>query len=105
VEEGDEVEREVRLARVETARAAVGALDGSADGSDTGRLLRRRYEARLAGGPPESDEPAGRLMRRAVAAERRRLVELRADGTIGDDAFHRVEEELDRAELSAEGPA
>jgi CPA1 family monovalent cation:H+ antiporter len=44
-------------------------------------------------------------MRRAVAAERRRLVELRADGTIGDDAFHRVEEELDRAELGAEGPA
>jgi hypothetical protein len=27
---------------------------------------------------------------------------LRADGTIGDDAFHKVEEELDRAELSAE---
>ena len=105
LEEGDEIEREVRLARVETARAAVAALDGSADGSDTGRLLRRRYEARLASGPPESDEPAGRLMRRAVAAERRRLVELRADGTIGDDAFHRVEEELDRAELSAEGPA
>jgi CPA1 family monovalent cation:H+ antiporter len=44
-------------------------------------------------------------MRRAVAAERRRLVALRADGTIGDDAFHRVEEELDRAELSADGPA
>jgi hypothetical protein len=32
----------------------------------------------------------------------RRLSALRADATIGDDAFHRVEEELDRAELSAE---
>jgi len=32
-------------------------------------------------------------------------VALRAEGTIGDDAFHRVEEELDRAELSADGPA
>lgn len=30
------------------------------------------------------------------------LVALRRDGTIGDDAFHRVEEELDRAELYAE---
>ena len=37
-----------------------------------------------------------------MEAERRRLSALRADGTIGDDAFHRVEEELDRAELGAE---
>jgi hypothetical protein len=35
-------------------------------------------------------------------ATRRRLSALRADGTIGDDAFHKIEEELDRAELSAE---
>jgi CPA1 family monovalent cation:H+ antiporter len=40
--------------------------------------------------------------RAAMAAERRRLSELRADGIIGDDAFHRVEEELDRAELGAD---
>jgi CPA1 family monovalent cation:H+ antiporter len=40
--------------------------------------------------------------RAAMAAERRRLSALRADGTIGDDAFHKIEEELDRAELSAE---
>jgi hypothetical protein len=38
----------------------------------------------------------------ATRAERRRLSELRTDGTIGDDAFHRVEEELDRAELGAQ---
>jgi CPA1 family monovalent cation:H+ antiporter len=37
-----------------------------------------------------------------MAAERSRLTALRSDGTIGDDAFHRVEEELDRAELSAD---
>jgi CPA1 family monovalent cation:H+ antiporter len=40
--------------------------------------------------------------RAAMAAERRRLSALRADGTIGDDAFHKVEEELDRAELGAQ---
>ena len=33
------------------------------------------------------------------AVERRRLVALRDDGTIGDAAFQRVEEELDWAEL------
>ena len=37
-----------------------------------------------------------------MTAERRRLSELRSDGTIGDDAFHKIEEELDRAELSVE---
>jgi CPA1 family monovalent cation:H+ antiporter len=41
-------------------------------------------------------------LRRAQAAERRTLSELRAEGTIGDDAFHRLEEELDWAEINAE---
>jgi CPA1 family monovalent cation:H+ antiporter len=35
-------------------------------------------------------------------AERRTLFNLRATGVIGDDAFHRVEEELDWAEVNAE---
>ena len=38
-------------------------------------------------------------MRAATDAQRQRLVALRADGTIGDAAFQRVEEELDWAEL------
>ena len=38
-------------------------------------------------------------MRIATSAQRRRLVALRADGTIGDAAFQRVEEELDGAEI------
>ena len=38
-------------------------------------------------------------MRAATEAQRRRLVALRADGTIGAAAFQRVEEELDWAEL------
>jgi len=39
------------------------------------------------------------VVRAATRAQRRRLVALRADGTIGDAAFQRVEEELDWAEL------
>ena len=39
------------------------------------------------------------VMRAATGARRRRLVALRDDGTIGDAAFQRVEEELDWAEL------
>jgi CPA1 family monovalent cation:H+ antiporter len=103
IEQDDEVGREVRLARDETARAAVAALDGAGAQSEQARLVLRKYQTRLGGGPdPEDGPPAGQLMRRAIAAERRRLVELRAEGTIGDDAFHKVEEELDWAELNAE---
>ena len=45
------------------------------------------------------DDDDGAVIRAATAAQRHRLVALRADGTIGDAAFQRVEEELDWAEL------
>jgi CPA1 family monovalent cation:H+ antiporter len=41
------------------------------------------------------------LRRRLVAASRNAIEDLRSSGTIGDDAFRRVEEELDWLELSA----
>jgi monovalent cation/hydrogen antiporter len=109
--EDHEVDDEVRLARVETLRAGAAALAGAPD-HETAALLRRRYELRLrraeaaldGGRADETDEPSrdADVLRSALTAERQRLLALRADGTIGDDAFHRVEEELDRAELDAE---
>ncbi len=109
------VDREVRLARVETLRAAVAVLD-TAPEAETVALLRRRFELRLEharaeldGGPRgDGARASGELsgdadtLRAAMAAERHRLSALRTDGTIGDDAFHMVEEELDWAELAAE---
>jgi CPA1 family monovalent cation:H+ antiporter len=111
------VDREVRLARAETARAALAAVDGASraaaegDGEMMG-FLRRKYQARLvraeqgdeALDPTEADgwRDFGSVQRRAYAEERRRLSEMRARGVIGDDAFHRVEEELDWAEVNAE---
>ena len=74
-------------------------------------LLTRKYEARLnrarrsgSAETGEVDELPGYAdaVRRAAEAERRKLIELRAQGVIGDDAFHRVEEELDWADLHAE---
>ncbi|HET6579092.1 MAG TPA: Na+/H+ antiporter [Gemmatimonadales bacterium] len=103
VEQDDAVDREVRLARQETARAAVAALDGAGETGEAARYIRGKYQARLPDAPPDGDGASSReLTRRALAAERRRLLALRADGTIGDDAFHRVEEELDWAELDAD---
>ncbi len=103
LEQDDEVDREVRLARGETARAALAELDGEGEETGATRFLIELYRGRLPGAPANGDggHPA-ELIRRAVAAERRRLIALRDDGTIGDDAFHQVEEELDWAELNAE---
>ena len=40
----------------------------------------------------------------AVGAARRALLAMRASGEIGDDAFHRLEEEIDRLELPESPP-
>jgi CPA1 family monovalent cation:H+ antiporter len=112
LEDDGTVEREVREARAETARAALAALDGG-DGAPEvmTRMLRHKYETHLrraehaADGRalPDDGIPAYlAALRLAQAAERRALVELRARDRIGDDAFHRVEEELDWAEMNAE---
>jgi monovalent cation/hydrogen antiporter len=46
-------------------------------------------------GPPADVE----IVRKAMEAERQRLAALRSEGTIGDAAFQRVEQELDWTEL------
>ena len=108
----DTVDREVRLARMETLRAALAAIEEVEGGDEMVTFLRRKYQARLRrteSGDGAAEEPvadgsgtfAGTL-RRAQIAERHTLSTLRATGVIGDDAFHRVEEELDWAEVNAE---
>jgi monovalent cation/hydrogen antiporter len=44
--------------------------------------------------------PENELRRRAMAAARKAVFDMRATDEIGDAAFHRVEEELDWAEMS-----
>jgi CPA1 family monovalent cation:H+ antiporter len=101
----DPVGREVGLARSRAYEAALGALDG--DRSAEAQALRREYAAALqqVAGDPDGGAlatlPIDDLRRRTVAAARDVVSKLRADGEIGDDAFHRLEEELDWAELSA----
>jgi Na+/H+ antiporter len=107
------VEREVRLARAETARAALDVVDHAESGDDLIQLFRRKYQDRIRRAEDagrESASDAGdsdftAVQRRAQAAERRTLSDLRTQGVIGDDAFHRVEEELDWAEMHREGMA
>ena len=108
----DSVEAEVVLARAEAARAALDALGAVSAGTDRDsearHLLQREYRARLEtcarpGGRNADPTGLGALRRRALAAERARLVALRREERIGDDAFHRIEEELDWAEAEVDG--
>ena len=115
LEDDGAVEREVRLARAETARAGLAAVERVDRGEELLRLLRRKYEARLRRAEADGSVPEGptddgmpgfaAAYRRAQEAERRALSDLRSSGVIGDDAFHRVEEELDWAEVNAEAMA
>jgi CPA1 family monovalent cation:H+ antiporter len=102
------VEREVGRARAVAYRAALDEIDG--DPSEEAEILRLEYRALLLraesdphGGLSSSELPADPLRRRAIAAARRSILALRQSETIGDDAFHRLEEEFDWAELSAQG--
>ena len=120
LEDDGSVDREVRLARVETLRAAVAAA-ASCPGGEATELIRHRYALQLrraeaafasdgagandsaadtasASGTDAGDDDAA-AVRAAAVAQRHRLVALRTDGTIGDTAFQRVEEELDWTEL------
>jgi monovalent cation/hydrogen antiporter len=97
------VEQEVSRGRVGIMQAALDSLAGetsrAADAVRDGYVAAREV-ARNTGepqGPTEHDQ----LRLRAIAAQRRTLHRLREDGGIGDEAFHRLEEEIDWAELDA----
>lgn len=104
------VEREVAIARAETARAALRALDGEGAPTPSADILRWEYRARLRaeeapgneGSAPREDGALAALQRRAVAAQRDALTDLRARQVIGDDAFHVLEEEIDLLDLTAD---
>jgi CPA1 family monovalent cation:H+ antiporter len=97
------VDGEVSHARAIVMQAALASLDGQASG--VAIAVREEFEAALAiSGNAEAPQAAtdhDRLRLRAVRYQRRALEELRVRGEIGDEAYHRVEEEIDWAELDA----
>jgi monovalent cation/hydrogen antiporter len=99
----DPVGREVSLARTRAFQAALESFDN--DTSPAAESVRQEFDARLASVPRDrSDAPAriphDRIRRRAIAAARGVVLEMRANKDVGDDAFHIVEEELDWLEMS-----
>jgi Na+/H+ antiporter len=99
---------EVARARGAAFRAALNEIDG--EDSMEAELLRQEYREVLmqAEGDPDgsvtaTELPADPLRRRALSAARQAILALRESEDIGDDAFHQIEEEIDRAELGAQG--
>jgi CPA1 family monovalent cation:H+ antiporter len=97
---------EVARARAIAYRAALDEIDG--DPSEEAEILRLEYRALLLraegdpdGGVSSGELPADPLRRRAIGAARQSILMQRRSEAIGDDAFHLLEEEFDRAELSA----
>ena len=107
LKEDNPVTAEVGRARAVAYRAALEEIDS--DPSEEAEILRLEYRALLLGAKTDPDGavttgelPADPLRRRAVGAARRAIIALRQSEEIGDDAFHQLEEEFDRAELSAQ---
>src|SRR5258708_38082840 len=93
------LDEEVSQARNAMLGAALKELT-SAQG-DGAAALRAEYEAARAGnaGRSQPDTEYDEARRLAIAAERRLLADWRRGGRIQDDAYHLLEDELDRAEL------
>jgi NhaP-type Na+/H+ or K+/H+ antiporter len=96
------VETEINMAREAALKAAISELAG--DDAPAAERLKLEYGEALSharGGRDPHETPDNSLRRQVIGKSRRALHDLRSSGAIGDDAYRRVEEELDWLELSA----
>jgi CPA1 family monovalent cation:H+ antiporter len=104
LQDEDPVGRELAAARERALRAALASL--AADRSPVAEFVRQEFAARLANeraGVDAGDATSsthGETYRGAVQAARQAVLAMRASDEIGDDAFHRIEEELDWLEMA-----
>jgi CPA1 family monovalent cation:H+ antiporter len=101
---------EENKARLKAAQAAIARIDELAEEDwvreDTAERLRRAYEYRLNrfsarfddgddGDYEERSAQYQRLVREALEAQRRKIIELRNQGVVNDEVMHRIERDLD----------
>ncbi|HUQ87549.1 MAG TPA: sodium:proton antiporter [Vicinamibacterales bacterium] len=98
----DPVGREVRIARERALHAGVASL--AHDGSAMAKAVRDEFTARLSEESGDGEQAARNNMRFvALDAARKTVHAMRDADEIGDDAFHRLEEELDWLEMAGGG--
>ena len=101
----DPVGRELTAARERALRAALASFAGNR--SPIADLFRQELTAHLADKRPNTDLDAAsrsvhlEMHRAALQAARQAVLVMRANDEIGDDAFHRIEEELDWIEMAS----
>jgi CPA1 family monovalent cation:H+ antiporter len=102
VHDDDPVGQEVRAARARSLEAALASL--GEDRSPAASTVRHELTARLAPadthGYVANYSDHNDVHREALHAARQALLGMRASNEIGDDAFHQVEEDLDRLEMA-----
>jgi monovalent cation/hydrogen antiporter len=100
----DPVGRELSAARERALRAGLASF--ARDRSPIAEVVRQELTARLAYERSNANEgdatrsAHSELLRGALQAARQAVLAMRANDEIGDDAFHRVEEELDWLEMA-----
>lgn len=101
----DPVGREGALGRERALQVALASV--AAERSPAAELVRHEFTERLAHDRPDADPAAstpsshGEIHGTALQAARQAVLDMRAKEEIGDDAFHRIEEELDWLEMAA----
>jgi CPA1 family monovalent cation:H+ antiporter len=101
VRDEDPVEREVESARERALRAALATFDGM--DSETVRAVRQEFASHLQSTRIVVEDVTmdhQGLHRSALAAARQTIFDMRESDEIGDDAFHRLEEEFDWMEMA-----
>jgi CPA1 family monovalent cation:H+ antiporter len=103
LEDDDPVGREVEAGRERALEAALSSIDG--DDSPAAEAIRQEFAAHLKRGGAEAEQPGvpgsthEEIHRHALDGARRAVIDMRTRDDIGDDAFHRLEEELDWVEM------
>jgi CPA1 family monovalent cation:H+ antiporter len=106
LDDDDPIGREVRAARERALRAGLASF--AHDDSPVAATVRQEFIAHLGNDWPGADEgdatrsTHGDVHRGALRAAREAVLAMRASDEIGDDAFHRIEEELDWLEMADE---
>ncbi|CAN5695092.1 sodium:proton antiporter [soil metagenome] len=93
-----------RIALIDAGEASV--ENESGDAAEALReMLKTDRKAVDAGKHPRAAAAIDDLTRRSIAAQRKKLADLRRSGAMEEDVFHTLEEELDWAELAASPPS